>query len=256
VEELAGQGELAARTRLQVRYLREWLGGMAAAGYLEYDPSTLQYAIPAEHVPVLSFFGAAFFDFSTNFGETYHQLLQAFRDGGGVPQSRTARRSRRRSSGSPRPGSSTCSCSSGCPRCAKLERGTTLCDVGCGQGRAVIKLAQAFPRSTFVGYDVYEPAILAAESNAHAARVADRTLFEVRDAAEGIGEVYDVITTFDIVHDSVDPGALLDPVVQGRRKSACAGAFGARLWLRDRRERAFARPVPGLRGGAPVGDHE
>jgi hypothetical protein len=76
VEELAGQGELAARTRLQVRYLREWLGGMAAAGYLEYDPSTLQYAIPAEHVPVLaeeagpSFFGAAFFDFSTNFGET------------------------------------------------------------------------------------------------------------------------------------------------------------------------------------------
>jgi 2-polyprenyl-3-methyl-5-hydroxy-6-metoxy-1,4-benzoquinol methylase len=139
---------------------------------------------------------------------------------------------------------------------AKLERGTTLCDVGCGQGRAVIKLAQAFPRSTFVGYDVYEPAILAAESNAHAARVADRTLFEVRDAAEGLGEVYDVITTFDIVHDSVDPGALLDPVVQGRRKSACAGAFGARLWLRDRRERAFARPVPGLRGGAPVGDHE
>ena len=64
--------ELADRTGLQERYLREWLAGMAAAGYLSYDPPSGRYAMPDAHVPVLAeeagvwFFGAAFFDFSTN----------------------------------------------------------------------------------------------------------------------------------------------------------------------------------------------
>jgi hypothetical protein len=44
--------ELADRTGLQERYLREWLAGMAAAGYLSYDPPSRRYAMPDAHVPV------------------------------------------------------------------------------------------------------------------------------------------------------------------------------------------------------------
>jgi hypothetical protein len=86
------QASLAQRTGLDARYLGVWLGGMAAAGYLRYNPATGRYTLPAEHAPVLSeeagpwFLGAAFFDFSTNFGETFHLLLEAFRSGKGVAQ--------------------------------------------------------------------------------------------------------------------------------------------------------------------------
>jgi hypothetical protein len=124
-KELAANGaatsdELATRTRLQERYVREWLGGMAAAGYLDYDPATGRYALPADHVPVLAeeagpfFFGSAFFDFSTNFGQTYRRLVDAFATAAACGRASTALKWRSRSNGSPRPGSSTCSCSSGC----------------------------------------------------------------------------------------------------------------------------------------------
>jgi hypothetical protein len=105
--------ELADRTGLQERYLREWLAGMTAAGYLSYDPPSGRYTMPDAHVPVLAeeagvlFFGAAFFDFSTNYGETFHQLLEALRSGGGVAHKRMARRWPHPSTGSRRPGSST-----------------------------------------------------------------------------------------------------------------------------------------------------
>jgi hypothetical protein len=51
---LAEQGpatstELASRTKLNERYLREWLGGMASAGYLNYDRPTRRFTLPAEH---------------------------------------------------------------------------------------------------------------------------------------------------------------------------------------------------------------
>src|SRR5437762_11394997 len=48
----ATSAELAARTRLNERYLREWLGGMATAGYLKYDVSTKRFSLPVEHAPV------------------------------------------------------------------------------------------------------------------------------------------------------------------------------------------------------------
>jgi 2-polyprenyl-3-methyl-5-hydroxy-6-metoxy-1,4-benzoquinol methylase len=215
----ASSAGLAERTRLSERYLREWLGGMAAAGYLDYEPATAAYSLPPERVPVLAeeaglmFFGCAFFDFSTNFGDTYHELLEAFRTGAGVPQEAYG---------------TEVACSidrftapwfehllepewlPGMPIVrARLSEGASVCDVGCGQGRAIVRLAQAFPASTFVGLDIYEPAVRAAERAAAEAGVADRVRFEVGDASAGLGGPYDVITTFDVVHDSVDPRGLL-----------------------------------------------
>jgi 2-polyprenyl-3-methyl-5-hydroxy-6-metoxy-1,4-benzoquinol methylase len=82
-------------------------------------------------------------------------------------------------------------------------------DVGCGRGRAIIKLAQTFPDSAYVGYDAVESNVEQARKNAEAAGVTDRVRFEVLDAAKGLPERYDVITTSDVVHDAVDPLALL-----------------------------------------------
>jgi 2-polyprenyl-3-methyl-5-hydroxy-6-metoxy-1,4-benzoquinol methylase len=215
-------GELATRTRLQERYAREWLGGMAAAGYLDYDPATGRYALPADHVPVLAeeagpfFFGSAFFDFSTNFGETYRRLVDAFRDGGGVPQSEYGAEVAESIERFTAPWFEHMLVQQWLPlmpdTLAKLEEGAIACDVGCGRGRALSKLAAAFPRSRFVGYDVYEPAIQAARARVRGAGVADRVRLEVRDAAHGFGERFDVVTTFDVLHDSVDPRGILSAI--------------------------------------------
>jgi 2-polyprenyl-3-methyl-5-hydroxy-6-metoxy-1,4-benzoquinol methylase len=226
-KELAANGaatsdELATRTRLQERYVREWLGGMAAAGYLDYDPATGRYTLPGDHVPVLAeeagpfFFGSAFFDFSTNFGETYRSLVDAFRDGGGVPQSAYGAEVTESIERFTAPWFEHMLVQQWLPlmpdTLAKLEEGAIVCDVGCGRGRALSKLAAAFPRSRLVGYDIYEPAIQAARARVQDAGVADRVRLEVRDAAQSLGERFDVVTTFDVLHDSVDPLGILSAI--------------------------------------------
>src|SRR5262245_4645780 len=64
--------ELADRAGLQERYVREWLRGMTAAGYLEYDPESERFTLPAEHVPVLAQEAGPVF-----FGGVYQELLGA-----------------------------------------------------------------------------------------------------------------------------------------------------------------------------------
>jgi len=92
---------------------------------------------------------------------------------------------------------------------AKLERGALVADVGCGHGRALITLAQAYPNSRYVGYDVYAPSIERATSNAEQAGVGDRVHFELRDITRATPEPLDVVTTFDVIHDAAQPLELL-----------------------------------------------
>jgi ubiquinone/menaquinone biosynthesis C-methylase UbiE len=91
----------------------------------------------------------------------------------------------------------------------RLTHGVSWADVGCGSGLAVIRLAQAFPRSVFVGYDNFEGQLHLARQAAVDAGVSDRVRFELRDAANGLPEQFDVISTFDVVHDAVDPPRLV-----------------------------------------------
>ena len=100
---------------------------------------------------------------------------------------------------------------------AQLERGCDVADVGCGRGRGLIKLAQAFPRSRYVGYDNFGPTVARATANAREAGVSDRVRFEERDVSKGLPAQFDVITTFDVVHDAVDPLQLLQSIRRALR---------------------------------------
>jgi 2-polyprenyl-3-methyl-5-hydroxy-6-metoxy-1,4-benzoquinol methylase len=213
--------ELASRAGTNERYTREWLGAMASAGYLEYDSGSTRFTLPSEHVPILAdeagpiFFGGVH-QMLTGMIGPIKLLERAFCEGGGVPQSAyddylwdgmerfSAGFYENRLLQEWIPAMPDVQ--------SKLERGVDVCDVGCGRGRALIKLAQAFPNSRFTGYDVFEPTIARATANAEAAGVADLIRFEARDVSRGIPASYDVITTWDVVHDAVDPLGLLQAI--------------------------------------------
>ncbi len=210
--------ELAEEAGINERYAREWLSALACADYIRYDPATRRFSLSPEQAAVLADEGGPFF-----IGGEYQQLpallgildplAEAFRQGGGVPQSAYHE-----------------SLYTGMERNAlvtyrhllvqqwipampetraALERGIRVADVGCGSGHALIALAQAFPNSHFTGYDVYAPTIALARRNAEEASVADRVRFVALDASRGIPEQYDLITTFIVIHDAANPRALL-----------------------------------------------
>jgi SAM-dependent methyltransferase len=222
----ATSAQLAARAAIDERYAREWLGAMASAGYVAYDPATQRFTLPAEHLPVLAqedgpmFFGGIHQMLAGMVGPL-NQLIQAFQQGGGVPQSAYDHNMwdglERFTAGwfenllvpvwlPAMPEVQT-----------KLEQGALVADVGCGRGKALIKLAQAFPRSRFVGYDSFEPTIAQAAANAEASGVSERVRFEHHDVSTGLPDQYDVITTFDVIHDAVDPRGVLRTIHQALR---------------------------------------
>jgi SAM-dependent methyltransferase len=90
---------------------------------------------------------------------------------------------------------------------AALDRGITVADVGCGHGSSTIILAQAYPNSTFVGFDYHEGSIAVARERALAAGVTDRVRFEVAPADAFAGAGYGLVCVFDALHDMGDPTA-------------------------------------------------
>lgn len=214
----ATSAALAARTSLNERYVREWLGGMAAAGYLAYDPTSGQFTLPPEHAPVLAEEGGPFFIggpcalLLAEIGQI-GRITQAFRTGGGVPPAAYDEElwdGQDRLSAGWVDHQLTQTWIPSLPSVeAILVRGGAVADIGCGRGRALIKLAQVYPNAHFVGYDIFAPAIAHATTRAQAAGVADRVRFQQLDAGLGLPATYDLVTTFDVVHDVADPPALL-----------------------------------------------
>jgi SAM-dependent methyltransferase len=217
----ASSEELAARAGIMERYAREWLGGMASAGYLVYDPSRRRFALPVEHAPLLAqeggplFLGGGF-EQLVSLAPLLERIEQAFLHGGGLPLAAYHEHfwcgTERLTAGwfdnllvpvwlPAMPAVH-----------ARLAQGARVADVGCGHGRALIALAQAYPRGYYVGYDVHAPSIAAARERAEAAGVGERVRFVVLDAAQGLPEQYDVITTFDVIHDQVNPRGMLQAI--------------------------------------------
>ncbi|MGV9709317.1 class I SAM-dependent methyltransferase [Gordonia sp. NPDC003424] len=222
----ATSGVLAARTGTQERYVREWLAGLHAAGYLTYDVPTTEYTLPAAHRPTLvdepgpSFLPGVQQELFGALGRL-PQVIEAFRHGGGVahadfPDDLHIGVDRFSSMWHTHlltqvwlpavPG-----------LVEKLERGCRVADVGCGSGRALVRIAQEFADTVAVGYDNHRPSVERARALAVESGVAERVRFTERDAGRGLDESFDVITTFDVIHDSVDPLGMLRSIREALR---------------------------------------
>jgi len=211
----------AKRAGIDERYAREWLSAMACHGYVAYDDATACFALPAEHAFILTdrdspFYLGSLFAMAQPYWAHIDLLADAFKHGGGVPQNAYGEHFWCGFERFTRPGFRNNLCQDWIPAMpgadAALRAGGSAADIGCGNGQALIYLAQGYPEATLVGYDNYPPAIAAATANAEAAGVGGRVRFEVRDVTQGIPGSYDLITSFDVVHDMPRPRPALQEI--------------------------------------------
>ncbi len=208
--------ELADRAGLDERYVREWLGAMVTGGIVDYDPSSGTFALPAEHAVCLT--GTSSRNLAANsqllamLAKRLPGVADCFKTGGGVPYSEF------------RPDFTDYMDASwrllydgllikgflpvvkGLPE--RLTEGIRVADLGCGTGHAINLMAREYPRSDFVGYDISEGAIDRARAEARGMGVANAR-FEVADVTQSPDAQFDLITSFDSIHDQRDPAAVL-----------------------------------------------
>ncbi|MFP4536779.1 MAG: class I SAM-dependent methyltransferase [Dichotomicrobium sp.] len=213
----ATSDEIAQRTGFAERYIREWLAVMTIGRVVEYDPATRSYHLPREHAACLTR-GAPLGNLAVYsrhvalLGTVQDDLIKCFETGGGTTY-----------------GDYPCfheimaedSAQTVVANLfdvvlpaidgleARLAAGSDVLDAGCGRGAALLELARRFPASRFVGYDLCSDAIAYAREAA-AESGAKNLHYEVRDLT-GYREPdrWDVIFSFDAVHDQKDPQALI-----------------------------------------------
>ena len=214
----ADAATFASRTGIDERYAREWLEGMAAAGYLEFDPASTCFTLPAEHARPLAddtspIFQGALWSLLTYSMAPFDHLVDAFQNGGGVPQSAFPPRlyeAMQRSSALRYRNFLLDTWLPDMPEVVEmLESGVDVADVGCGRGTALTMMAQAYPNSRFWGFDAFAPQVDGANEKAREAGIEERATFAVLDASEEIPQDFDLIFTFDVIHDMAKPRAAL-----------------------------------------------
>ena len=213
----ATSAELAERAGLDERYVREWLAAMATGGIVEYDAGSRRFTLPPEHATCLTGTSsrnmAPASQMLTMLAARLPRVTECFRAGGGVPYSEY------------RPDFTEAQDASwrllydgllikgflpvvkGLPD--RLAAGIRVADVGCGTGHAINVMARAYPRSTFVGYDWGEEAVARGRDEARRMGLANAR-FEALDVTQMPPEpTFDLITTFDAIHDQRDPLTVL-----------------------------------------------
>lgn len=213
---------LAESTGTSERYVREWLSAQAASGYVVYTPETKTFYMTPEQSMVFGnedspvLMTGAFYAISS----MYHdepQIAEAFQSGKGI----------------------TWGNHNGCLFCGtekffrpsyranlvanwipalegveeKLTRGATIADVGCGHGASTLVMAEAFPHSTFIGFDIHDKSIEHASLLAKESGLTNIS-FEVATAKDFPGKDYDLVTFFDCLHDMGDPVGACAHVVE------------------------------------------
>ncbi|TPV94235.1 MAG: class I SAM-dependent methyltransferase [Myxococcales bacterium FL481] len=220
--------EIADWANLDARYVKEWLGAMVCAKIVEM-PDPQRYKLPAEHADFLTRRAApnnlaVFAQYIGLLGTVEDAVLKCFVEGGGVPYDRYERFHTIMAEDSgqtvlPALVDHILPLDPALPH--RLESGIEVLDLGCGAGRAVNLLAKRFPRSRFVGLDLSHNAINRARREAADSGLKNAR-FEARDLTnlhETIAEnAYDLITTFDAVHDQAKPLHLLKGIFRGLRQ--------------------------------------
>ncbi len=206
--------QLAKNTGLKERYVREWLSANAAGGYIEYDTSTKMFSMTPEQALIFAAEGQpecmqGFFQAVVSTYLDEPKATKAFRTGDGIPWGDHSTCLFCGTERFFRPMYAANLIDLWIPALdgvkEKLEAGAKVADVGCGHGSSTILMAQAFPSSTFHGFDFHAPSIEHARERARAAGVAKNTIFEVVAAKEYPGQDYDLVAIFDALHDMGDP---------------------------------------------------
>ncbi|MGE5219194.1 MAG: class I SAM-dependent methyltransferase [Chloroflexota bacterium] len=208
--------ELAAESGFNERYVREWLGAMTTGRIVETDARGERFYLPPEHAAFLTRAAGAdnigvFSQYIALLGAVEDDIVDCFRNGGGVSYGRYPRFHEVMAEDS---GQSVLSSLEShivplVPGLADLlGRGIQLLDVGCGSGRIINRLAELFPSSRFTGIDLSSSAIQVAWKDAAEKKlrnveyiVADLSDFDVKAEIEA----FDLVTTFDAVHDQAKP---------------------------------------------------
>ena len=206
--------ELAQRTSTGEKYATEWLNSQAAGGFVTYDPATQTYLLPAEHAVALTDENSPAFLpglYQTAFGAIADadRIIALAPDGDGLSWGEHSIDVHEGCERFFRPGYVANLVASWLPALdgvtAKLERGARVHDLACGYGASTVLMAQAYPQSTFVGSDGHAASVTTARERAQDAGVGDRIEFVAAPATELTGSGYDLVTTFDALHDMGDP---------------------------------------------------
>jgi SAM-dependent methyltransferase len=222
---MAGEGpmtsaQLARKTSLAERNVREWLNAQAAGGIVTYADNGPgeegTYTLPEEQTLALAVEGSPVFlcgayQILASVNKDLPKIEEAFKSGKGLGWHEHDVCLFRGTERFFRPAYAANLISSWIPALEgmrqKLEAGATVADVGCGHGSSTILMAQSFPNSTFFGFDYHDASISSAQLAAEEAGLADRITFQVAPA-KGFPRFaggYDLVTFFDCLHDMGDP---------------------------------------------------
>ncbi len=219
-------GQIADAANLNERYVREWLGAMVTGRIVVvHDAERKTFLLPPEHSAFLTRAAApeniaAFAQYVPLLGAVEDRIVECFEKGGGVPYSAYPRFQEvmAEDSGQTVVSALVDSILPLVPGLTeRLEAGIDVLDVGCGSGRALNHMARAFPNSRFTGYDLSEEGIARGRAEAEG-RGLSNVRFEVKDATDlDENERYDLVTTFDAVHDQAQPSKVLKGIAQALR---------------------------------------
>ena len=214
VGEPMSSAQLAAKTKTDERYLREWLASQAAGGYITYNEKTNKFSLTEEQAFTLvnedspAYLPGAF-ELALGSLAAVPRIAESFRTGDGMGWHEHVDGVFHGCEKFFRPGYAANLVSAWIPALsdvqAKLEAGARVADVGCGKGASTLLMAKAFPKSRFFGFDYHDKSIEAARESAKRNGVADRVTFNVARAKEFPGKDYDFVAVFDCLHDMGDP---------------------------------------------------
>jgi 2-polyprenyl-3-methyl-5-hydroxy-6-metoxy-1,4-benzoquinol methylase len=209
--------ELAERTGTAERYVREWLNAQAASGYVDYDAATHRYGLSPEQAAILAdesgpaFVGGGF-QIALGAAAGLDRIQDAFATGAGMGWHEHNRDVFEGCERFFEPGYRANIINDWIPALEgveqRLEAGGRVADVGCGHGVSSIVIAQGYPAAEVIGFDYHDESITEARRRAEAAGQSDRVRFEVAAADAFPGTGYDLVASFDCLHDMGDPVAV------------------------------------------------
>jgi 2-polyprenyl-3-methyl-5-hydroxy-6-metoxy-1,4-benzoquinol methylase len=219
--------QLAERTHTDERYVREWLSSQAAGGYVTYDPASAHFSLSEEQAFALAdenspAFLPGAFQLALAATRSVKQITERFQSGHGFGWHEHDPDLFEGTERFFRPGYAMHLVQEWIPALegvdTKLRAGAKVADVGCGLGASTILMAQAYPKSSFIGYDYHQGSVDAAVERAKKAGVADRVKFAVGRAKDFPGNDHDFVTFFDCLHDMGDPAGASKHVHQSLKK--------------------------------------